>query len=85
MQLLNMRAFLKPLVNCIFHNQQYDILILHYPIFDTEQSNIYEEKLFICETCFFGIKKYYDLFNISKEKNIIFDYPLKKDLQQVMH
>lgn len=60
----------------MFKNHQIDILILHYPIFDTEQSNIYEEKLFICETCFFGIKKYYDLFNISKEKNIIFDYPL---------
>lgn len=60
----------------MFKNHQIDILILHYPIFDTEQSNIYEEKLFACETCFFGIKKYYDLFNISKEKNIIFDYPL---------
>ncbi len=60
----------------LFKNHQIDILILHYPIFDTEQSNIYEEKLFTCETCFFGIKKYYDLFNISKEKNIIFDYPL---------
>ena len=69
----------------LFKNHQIDILILHYPIFDTEQSNIYEEKLFICETCFFGIKKYYDLFNISKEKNIIFDYQLKKNLQQVMH
>lgn len=56
-----------------FKNGELDILILHYPIFKNDD---YEEKiLFNCKSCFFAIKKYYDLFINNNSKNII-SYPL---------
>ena len=60
----------------MFNKHQIDILILHFPIYDSEYSNIYEEKIFTCDSCFFGTKKYYDSFILSKRQNIIFEYPL---------
>ena len=60
----------------MFNKHQIDILILHFPIYDSEYSNIYEEKIFTCDSCFFGTKKYYDSFMLSKRQNIIFEYPL---------
>lgn len=60
----------------MFNKHQIDILILHFPIFDSTNGNIYEEKLLTCDSCFFGIKKFYDSFKLSKKQNIISEYPL---------
>lgn len=60
----------------MFNKHQIDILILHFPIYNSENSNIYEEKILTCESCFFGVKKYYDSFLISNKQNIVFDCPL---------
>lgn len=60
----------------MFNKHQIDILILHFPIYNSENSNIYEEKIFTCDSCFFGVKKYYDSFLISNKQNIMFDCPL---------
>lgn len=60
----------------MFSKHQIDILILHFPIYNSEDSNIYEEKIFTCDSCFFGVKKYYNSFFISNKQNIVFDCPL---------
>lgn len=60
----------------MFNKHQIDILILHFSIYNSEDSNIYEEELFTCDSCFFGVKKYYDSFLISNKQNIVFDCPL---------
>ena len=60
----------------MFNNHQLDILISHFPIFNSEDSNIYEKKILTCDSCFFGVKKYYDSFLISNKQNIVFDCPL---------
>lgn len=60
----------------MFNKHQIDILILHFPIYNSEDSNIYEEELFTCDSCFFGVKKYYDSFLISNKQNKVFDCPL---------
>lgn len=60
----------------MFNKHQIDILILHFPIYNSENSNIYEERIFTCDSCFFGVKKYYDSFLISNKQNIMFDCPL---------
>lgn len=60
----------------MFNKHQIDILILHFPIFNTEFSNIYEEKIITCDSCFFGVKKYYDAFILSNKEKMIFEYPL---------
>ena len=52
-----------------------DILILHYPIF-TDSENYQEEKIISCESCFFGIKKFYDSFVISQKEKLLIEYPL---------
>lgn len=60
----------------MFKKHQIDILILHFPIFDLDSNNIYEKKILTCDSCFFGTKKYYDAFMLSKKRNIISEYPL---------
>ena len=56
-------------------NGKLDMIILHYPIFtDTDKFN--ETKILSLESCFFGIKKYYDSYMLSKEGISIAEYPL---------
>ena len=52
-----------------------DMIILHYPIF-TDTDKFSETKILSLESCFFGIKKYYDSFMLSKEGVSISEYPL---------
>lgn len=52
-----------------------DVLILHYPIF-TDKENYKEEKILSCESCFFGTKKFYDSFIMSKKEKLLIEYPL---------
>ena len=59
----------------MFKNRKLDILILHYPIFANEEK--FEEiKLFSCDSCFFGIKKFYDDYIVSKAEKLLIEYPL---------
>ncbi len=60
----------------MFNNHKIDILILHFPIFDSDNRDIYEEKILTCESCFFGIKKYYDSFLLQNNQDIVFEFPL---------
>lgn len=59
----------------MFERHLIDILILHFPIFDTDKK-IFEKKILVCDSCFFGTKKHYDSFMTSRKNDIIFDYPL---------
>lgn len=52
-----------------------DLLILHYPIF-TDSENYEEYKILSCESCFFGIKKFYDSFVLSQKDKLLIEYPL---------
>lgn len=52
-----------------------DVLILHYPIFK-DKNNYIEKKILSLDSCFFGIKKYYDAFIMSQKDNLLFEYPL---------
>jgi len=56
-------------------NGKLDIIILHYPIF-TDVDKFREVKILSLESCFFGVKKYYDAFMLSKEGVSISEYPL---------
>ena len=60
----------------MFKNHQIDILILHYPIYNTDCDNIYEKRILTCDSCFVGNKKYYDSFILSSRQNVILEYPL---------
>lgn len=61
----------------MFDKHQIDILVLHYPIFNTENEDLYEKKIFSCDSCFFGIKEYFDSYTLSKKRNdVLFNYPL---------
>ena len=52
-----------------------DMIILHYPMF-TDTDKFTETKILSLESCFFGTKKYYDSFMLSKEGVSISEYPL---------
>lgn len=59
----------------MLRNGKLDMIILHYPMFtDTDKFN--EVKILSLESCFFGTKKYYDSFMLSKEGISISEYPL---------
>jgi len=58
-----------------FKKKEIDMLILHYPTF-INSSEFKEIKLFSLETCFFGTRKFYDSFIISKRENSLNEYPL---------
>lgn len=51
-----------------FKNNEIDFLVMHYPIFINDK-NITEEIICNLETCFYGNKYYYDLYN-NNSKNI---------------
>ena len=56
-------------------NGKLDMIMLHYPIF-TDNNKYEEKKVLSLESCFFGVKKYYDSFMLSKEGVSISEYPL---------
>lgn len=57
-----------------FRNNELDIIILHYPIFQNDDK--FEEKILLeFESCFFSNKNYYDKF-INKPNNKIIEFPL---------
>ncbi len=59
----------------MFETNALDILILHSPIY--QNSNYYtENKLITCDSCFFGVKKYYDALKDSKDAKNLLSYPL---------
>ncbi len=61
----------------MFNKHQIDILILHYPIFNADNEDLYEKKIFSCESCFFGTKEYFDSYTLSKsQSDVVFNYPL---------
>lgn len=56
-------------------SKKLDMIMLHYPIF-TDTDKYAETKILSLESCFFGIKKYYDSFMLSKKGVSICEYPL---------
>ena len=58
----------------MFKNKDIDILILHYPLFNDNKYS--ETKILSLESCFFGVRKYYDSFIISQKENSLSEYPL---------
>ena len=59
----------------MFQNRKLDILILHYPVF-INKKEYKETKILSCDSCFFGTKKYYDEYLISKKEKLLIEYPL---------
>lgn len=59
----------------MFKNRQINILILHYPIF-TDTNSYIETKILSLDSCFFGIKKFYDSYLLAQKGVNICEYPL---------